>query len=192
MQVSGTVSELLGNQLGRDLSDVFDQTQWAEEEIAAAQQRWPGQADSLWHAFSVLAPSPVLNQIRPAEFVYRSHFRELLARVAGGRDTRPATDAELACACCYATLQIPPGTVATGLYARVWHRAFPGHGSAMTGIAENGHYEAIAGQQIDDLETTCRRTLTVTTRTLGDPECGGSHHGVPAPGCRYRARAAAA
>src|SRR5437016_3464821 len=79
------------------LAGLFDRMDWAEDEISKAQQRHPECADVLYHAFRLLTPSPIPQQASPAEFVYRSHCRELLERVASGQDTRPATDAEIAC-----------------------------------------------------------------------------------------------
>jgi hypothetical protein len=183
---------LLGDPLSDTLSDAFDQTDWAEDEIEQARKLHPECADALYHAFKLLAPTAILQQARPAEFVYRSHYRELLERVASGQDTRPATDAEIACACCETSLAVPLNTAATGLYIRIWQRAFPGHRSTFKDLDDAGHYEAIAGSAIDDLETETRRKLTVRDRTLDGEKCTGLHHGEPAPGCRFYSHAEAA
>lgn len=175
------------------LASLFDRMDWAEDEISKAQDRHPECADALYHAFRLLTPSPILQQASPAEFVYRSHCRELLERVASGQDTRPATDAEIACMCCEASLVAPLTTAAVGLYMRMWNRAFPGNGNPFREKVDNaGHYEAIAGSRIDDMEAETRRKLTDRGRTLKDEECPGRHHGEPAPGCRYHNQAKAA
>jgi hypothetical protein len=175
------------------LAGLSDRMNWAEDEISQAQERHPACADALYHAFRLLAPSPILQQAGPAEFVYRSHYRELLERVAAGQDTRPATDAEIACLCCEASLVAPLSTAAAGLYLRVWNRAFPGHRNPFKEAADDaGHYEAIAGSRIDAIEAESRRKLTDRGRTLKDEECSGRHHGEPAPHCRYYSHAKAA
>jgi hypothetical protein len=167
------------------LSGLFDWMDWAEDEIEKAQERYPECADVLYHAFRLLAPSPILLLASPAGFVYRSHCRELLVRVASGQDTRPATDAEIVCACCEASLVTPLNIAAAGLYIRMWTRAFPGHRNPFGKVDGAGHYEAIAGSRIDDFEAEMRRKLTDRRRTLKDEDCFGRHHGEPAPCCRY-------
>lgn len=183
---------LLGDPLSDILSSVFDQTDWAEDEIEQARKMHPECADALYHAFRLMAPTAVLQQARPAEFVYRSHYRELLERVASNQDTRPATDAEIVCACCETSLVVPLNTAATGLYIRVWQRAFPGQRNPFVNLDDAGHYEAIAGSAIDDLETDTRRKLTSRDRTLKREHCHGWHHGDPAPICRYHGHVEAA
>jgi hypothetical protein len=162
--------------------------EWAEDEIAQAQQRHPDSADTLHHAFALLTASPVLQREHLAEFVYRSHYRELLERVAASQDTRPATAAEIACACSHASMTAPLNTAATGLYMRMWNRAFPGQRNPFKTLDDAGHYEAIGGTRIDDFEAEARRKLTIKDRTLKEPDCNGLHHGQPAPDCRYSIR----
>ena len=41
------------------LADVFASIEWAEDEIAAAQRRWPARADALFHSFSLTALSVI-------------------------------------------------------------------------------------------------------------------------------------
>ena len=43
-------------QIGSGLQSLFAAMDWADEEIAAASRRHPGQADLLYHAFGVLTP----------------------------------------------------------------------------------------------------------------------------------------
>ncbi len=50
----------------------------------------------MYHGFKLLTPS---HELMGTEFVYRSHCRQILDRLAAGQDTRPGTDAEIACAC---------------------------------------------------------------------------------------------
>lgn len=143
---------ILGDHLSDTLSGAFAQMDWAEDEIEKAQKLHPECSDALYHAFRLLSPSDILQQASAAEFVYRSHYRELLGRVACGQDTRPGTDAEMACACAETSLIVPLNTAAAGLYIRVWQRAFPGHRNPFKDLDDAGHYEAIAGSAIDDLD----------------------------------------
>lgn len=180
-----SVRPVLGDSLSDLLSSTFDLMDWAEDEIEKSQRRHPEHADALYHSFRLLAPSAILQKARPAEFVYRSHCRELLERVAKGEDTRPATNAEIVCMCAEASQITPLNTAATGLYMRMWNRAFPGMRNAFREIDDSGHYEAIAGSGIDACEEETRRKLTVKDRTLAGEDCPGRHHGKPAPGCLY-------
>jgi hypothetical protein len=98
------------------LGPIFEQMEWAEDEIAQAQRRHPARADLLRTTFRLLVP---IQDLMRTEFVYRSHCRELLERVVRGDDTRPGTSAELAIACCHSSLMAPLNTVGSGLYLRI-------------------------------------------------------------------------
>lgn len=165
-----------------ELSALLDQTvtgikalmapiEWAEEEIERASRRHPAQADALFHAFPLLIPT---SHLMSTMFVFRSHAREILARVVAGEDTRPGTAAEVCCLCCDSSLVAPLTSAAVGLYARMWAKAFPQQPQMTTAIE---HYEALHGSAIDDLEATTRRQLSVPTRTFKSVECQGLHHG---------------
>jgi hypothetical protein len=55
-----------------DIAPIFAAMDWAEEEIAAASRRHPGQADAMYHAFKV----PLPREVGPGmgtDFVYRGH-----------------------------------------------------------------------------------------------------------------------
>ena len=175
---------VLGAGVSGMLAGLFEQMEWAEDEITKAQRRHPARADLIYHSFSLLTPK---HELMGTEFVYRSHCAELLNRVAAGTDTRPGTAAEVACACCDASQVAPLTSTAAGLYARMWQQAFPGHGDQWTDSGE--HYEALHGSQIDDLERWSRRKLAHDDRTL-DFDCGGMHHGETV-NCRAAAQMAA-
>ena len=59
------------------LADVFASIEWAEDEIAAAQRRWPARSDALFHSFSLIRP--------PVELLERLGFA-VTARDAEGAD----------------------------------------------------------------------------------------------------------
>lgn len=137
-------------ELHNELADIFAAIDWAEDEIAKARKRHPGRPE-LWATFELLLPT---HDLMRTEFVYRAHCRELLERVAARKDTRPATDAELALACAGASQLAPLTEAATGLYFRVWSRAFPSR--AVVDEHTRSHYEALHGERIDTLERTTR------------------------------------
>jgi|GEM_PF-2392648 len=156
------------------LAPVFAQIDWAEDEIDRAQRRHPGSRNAIYHAFLLLLSTHDRMQ---QEFVYRSHCRELLDRVATHRCTRPGTAAEVAIALAVASQAAPLSTTEFGLYSRMWTVAGFPHLDAISETAV--HYEAIASTHINELEQRARAKLAVPTRVLGKVECDGRHHGEP-------------
>jgi hypothetical protein len=173
------LNDLIGSGLTGALAGLFEQMEWAEEEIEKARKRHPRHADTIYHSFKLLTPT---NALMGTEFVYRSHCAELLDRVAAGQDTRPGTAAEVCCMASDSSLVAPLTDTAAGLYARMWLQAFPGHREVWGDQAP--HYEALRGSLIDDLEGESRRKLSVADRKRGDTECQGMHHGDPVS-CQY-------
>jgi hypothetical protein len=161
-----TVQEIVQETLSQ-LGPVFQQMEWAEEEIELAQRLHPAQADLLWTTFRLLVPTHHLMQ---TEFVYRSHCRELLERVAGGQDTRPGTSAEVAIACSQTSLVAPLTTSGTGLYLRAWAKAFPDRPITDDAGERLAHHEALKGDVIDEHEARARRTLSQPWRRLDGAE----------------------
>lgn len=160
------------------IGTTLEQIEWAESEIAAAITRHPAQGDLLHHGFGLLVPT---HRLMATEFVSRSHYRELLDRLATGKDTRPGTAAEICCALSEASLAAPLNSTAAGLYFRTWETAFPD----MPPITDRTqHHEALDGSSIDALEATTRRTLGREDRIVGDISCTGMHHGT-AVSCTY-------
>jgi hypothetical protein len=177
MTIANELVEIIRD-LEDELSDVFEQMEWAEEEIEAAMRRHPDSKDLLFHSFKLLSAT---HSVMASEFVFRAHCRELLERVANGEDTRLATAAEVCCACHDASQLAPLTTSAMGLYVRMWAIAFPDKGV----LGDNReHYEALKGANIDSLESESRRKLAVQDRLLDDIECTGQHHGKPVH-CKY-------
>jgi hypothetical protein len=150
-------------QASRQLGPIFAQMEWAEDEIERAQRRHPARAALLWTTFRLLVPTQDLMR---TEFVYRSHCRELLERAAAGEDTRPGTSAELAIACCNTSLIAPLTTSGSGLYLRVWVKAFPDHPVFDDGTERLDHYEALEGAAMDEHEAAMRRKFSQPWRTL--------------------------
>lgn len=154
----------------------------AEREIEGAMRRHPKHADALWHCFSLIQPTGEGEGVGVHEQLYRSHARELLERVAAGKDLRPATSAEVLAAMKEVTLRTPMNNAGMGLYWRMWKAC------GMPEIAEAGaeHYEALSASAIDEAEQQTRRKLSKPGR-VWDPaaiECMGLHHGDPVS-CRF-------
>ncbi|NKY86562.1 hypothetical protein [Nocardia veterana] len=163
-----------------DLEPVFEQIDWAEDEIARAQRRHPRHRNALYHSFALLMPT---HERMRQEFVFRSHCRELLDRVAAGLSPTPGTAAEVALAVMHASQKAPLNTAGFGLYVRMWIQAgFPDLESV---TCSHEHYEAIAKSRIDDLEAETRTRLSVADRVLRSVDCPGRHHGQPADDCEY-------
>ena len=160
-----------GSGLGKMLAGLFEQMEWAEDEIKKHQRRHPKHANRIYHSFKLMTPT---HELMGQEFVYRSHVRELLARVVNGQDTRPGTAAEICITCCESSQVAPLTDTAAGLYGRMWKAAgFPGdqfdHRQEL--------HEALSGSLIDDAEREMRHKLRNDERVI-DAECGGMHHGV--------------
>jgi hypothetical protein len=152
----------------------------AEEEIAQAQNRHPLAADRIWHAFPLLVPT---RRLMSTEWVYRSHCRELLCRVASGADTREATAAEVAILCSELSQVVALNTAATALYMRTWAQAFPDQPAFDATVRT--HYDYVAGDNTDGLGADVRRSLRNPQRMLTGTTCAGTHHGQPRPTCPY-------
>lgn len=157
-----TLDELV-EQTCSELGSIFEQMEWAEDEIEHAQRRHPAKTALLWTTFRLLVPT---HDIMRTEFVYRSHCRELLERAAAGEDTRPGTYAEMAIACCETSLLAPLSTAGAGFYMRVWARAFPDQ-PLIDADEQLGHYEALERRAMDDHEAVLRRKLGRPQRRLG-------------------------
>lgn len=166
-----TFTELLDN-LSDPLNRLFDQMEWADEEISKAIQRHPHAADTLHHSFALLRP-PRDPRMHTA-FVYRSHCRELLDRVAHGEDTRAGTAVEIVIAMCEVGKVTPLNATGYGLVFRMWATAFPHRPE----IDVNRQYrEKLHGSDIDGAEAFARAVMAVPDRALGEIECLGRHHG---------------
>ncbi|SFQ74560.1 hypothetical protein SAMN05421810_11812 [Amycolatopsis arida] len=153
------------------LKGVFQQIDWAEDEIRRAMRRHPSERDLLYHSFPLLVAT---HKLMATEFVYRSHCRELLERLVNDADTRPDTAAEVCCLCRDVSLRAPLRSPAAGLYFRMWAAAFPGK---PLDDDSRQHHEALEGSTIDDLEAIARRKLAVKNRKLGEITCDGRHDG---------------
>jgi hypothetical protein len=171
-ELAAKMDELLGgDSIIGQLEGLFTQMEWAEDEIEKARKRHPGQADTIYHSFKLLTPT---HELMGTEFVYRSHCRELLNRVAAGHDTRPGTAAEVCLMCCDTSALAPLNSAGAGLYGRMWTAAgFPGDQFS----ARQLHHEALDASLIDGAEGEARRKLAVADRKTGDVDCGGMHHG---------------
>jgi hypothetical protein len=170
-KLTAKLDPFLPGGLGGILAGLFEQMEWAEDEIERAQKRHPRHADRIYHSFKLMTPT---HELMGTEFVYRSHVREQLARVIAGQDTRPGTAAEVCIACCESSQVAPLTDTACGLYGRMWKAAgFPG--DQWDGRQE--HHEALSASLIDDAEREMRRKLAQAGRKFAVDDCQGRHHG---------------
>lgn len=160
--------------------DVIYLTTVAEEEIRAAQKRHPDRRDQAYHSFGLLVPT---HDRMATEFVYRSHARELLERVAASEDTRLGTAAEACCTLADVARATPFRSSAAGLYMRMWRLA--GFPTIEEFDRAGQHHEALESEVIDDHESQLRRRLA-QPRSFNEAKiaCRGRHHGQPVD-CAY-------
>lgn len=165
------------------IDDALQRMDWADDEIDQAISRHPAEADTLFHSFGLLQATDLRRM--GTEFVYRSHCREILERVARGEDTRPGTAVEVICMLGEVSQVIKPPPSGMGLYYRMWAQAFPGRPNP--GGDNLSHYEALCGSAIDDLEATTRSKLAVPNRQLDTATitCDGRHHTTGVVQCKY-------
>lgn len=158
---SAGLSSALSSLLGVDVAGIFDQMDWAEQEIQAAMRRHPQHADAINDSFGLLLPNSGLERMS-SERVYRAHCREILDRVAAGEDTRLGTAAEVCCVLLKTSLRTPIRSEAMGLYLRMWFAAaFPD----VADLAEaSQHHEALESGRIDEAEQEARMKLAVPDR----------------------------
>jgi hypothetical protein len=76
-RTSGTDLAALVGELQAEVGSLLAPVDWAEDEIAAAGRRHPGQADLLFHTFRLLKPRDIGSGMG-TEFVYRGFAKELL------------------------------------------------------------------------------------------------------------------
>ncbi len=177
---------IAGPDIMNTLTTTFAQMEWAEDEISQAQLRHPDIADVLYHSFSLMTAT---HERMSTEFIYRTHARELLERIAAGTSTKPGTSVEVVLALMRVSMTTPLNTPAFGLYLRMWRRAgLPELGGPVEDVDE--HYEAIAATRIDEFESLVRRKLAVDDRVLSRITCEGLHHGKRVD-CRLAAARAA-
>jgi hypothetical protein len=140
------------------------QLAWAEEEIAAAQDRHGEEGHGpIWSAFRLLMPT---HDRMSLEAVYRAHCRELLDRVAAGADTRPPTAAEMIPALAAASQVAPLNPGAATLYFRLDAKVFPRLFDEQ-GVIDVAAYEKVHGREADDYEAWLREKLAQPWRTPG-------------------------
>ncbi|WP_205327051.1 hypothetical protein [Glycomyces sp. YM15] len=165
----------LAELLGIDLEAVFTEirrVEAIEDAIGSESERHPEAADLLFHARPLLEPTH--EAMRNVD-LHLGHARELLARVAVGADTRPATAAEVCIGLSRISQLTPMQSSVNGLYFRMWlQTGMPD----VAGIATaSEHHEALESSLVDEHEALTRRKLAVSSRVMGNVECDGFHYG---------------
>lgn len=151
------ITDLLPPAMADTITTAFTVMDWAQDEIEAARARHGEYVKGpLWHAFmAVKVTEPHMFE----EIIYRVHAREILDRIATGKDVRPGTDAEMIAALRLASLTAPLSSAAATLYFRIAARSFPGlwaHAGNHTDLAA---YESVHGGAADDHESWLRNKL---------------------------------
>ncbi|MEU7480484.1 hypothetical protein AB0A63_31215 [Lentzea sp. NPDC042327] len=175
-----TVDTLTKSTLAR-LGRLVDGFEWVEQEIEQAGERYPQEADRLWHlGLPLFTPT---HECMDYDLVYRSHCRELIDRALAGEDTRPGTAVEVACSMRDVSAAMPLKSSGAALYMRVWRLAGLPYIPELA--AAGYHYEELNGDSVAADERAAREFLAASDRTPPvDIACDGRHLGVPAP-CRY-------
>jgi len=171
------IRELAPLPLGVLLTETFHRMVLAEDEITAAKKRYPDKADAIHGAFRYLRPSELLRG--KADDVFRAHCRELLARVAGEKDLRPGTAAELVALFSEMSQATLLDRTATLLYSKLFQEVFPGKSDAILKAAGPMEPDHTDRRMMWELEVTLRRKLA-TDRGAEDSET------QPAKPCRSR------
>lgn len=151
--------------LGDLLGPVFEQMDWADDEIEKAKVRH-GETKGdglLWGAFGLLRRS---NVDMYDEIIYRAHAREILERMAAGHDLRPGTDAEMITVLRGASLKAPFTSSAACLYFRIAARSFPEIFAAIRDDIDLPAYEVLHGAAADNHQSILRAKLTTDRELL--------------------------
>jgi hypothetical protein len=156
----------------RQLSQLLDFAEVAEQEIERAKQATPEHAHEIDRVFALLAPGALIDY--GAE-LYRAHVRELIERVVDGLPLDLGTDAEICAALCFASLKAPLGVQPVALYERTFARCFPEQRGHVLG--ERLTAEPWRGAS-DELAAELRRRLRNPTRTLPSPSGGRARAGT--------------
>jgi hypothetical protein len=129
-----------------DLGAIFEHMRWAEEEIAAAQERHPDAKEKLFETFLLVQGT---HDLMGTEFVYRAHARELLERVYADEDTTVPTNSEIIIGLAETSAKFPLGSDAVTLYARLFIETYPDKLDMLGGDQEA--YERVHGDGADRL-----------------------------------------
>ncbi|OIV36989.1 hypothetical protein BIV57_13455 [Mangrovactinospora gilvigrisea] len=129
----------------------------AEQEIETACAHAPDEttAKRLWKSFTLLRPIAGLEQ----PLLYRVHCREILARLATGCATHPATDAEIMSVVVAVSKQVPLRASAMCLLFRLAERSAPEIAAICSQAMDLAAYESVHGSEADALEEDARRRL---------------------------------
>ena len=164
--------------LGIDINafdTAFNAMEIAEDEIDRAMRLYPESKKAIWNAFKMLQMPAIFRG--KSDELYRAYCRELLARVAEGKDVRPATDAELVVNIAEASLGAPPTRTAGYLYMTLFHKIFGSQVYDDLGLDDGAKYMIVPQSAVNELYDVLRKKGTVDERAL-KPE--GEWRDVPA------------
>ena len=107
----------------RVVANAFKHMKIAEGEIAAAKHRYPNMVEQLHNSFKLLCPPETFAKYTGE--LYRAHAKELLQRIARGKDLSLATRAELCIALSEASLLTPFRNDLYCFYSQCFRVVFP-------------------------------------------------------------------
>lgn len=154
------LNAILSPQEAGAITQTFRRMEIAEREIARAKEEFPLLATQIHESFRALCPTEPLRRL--SDKVYRHHCRELLERVASGRDLRPGTDAELVAVISEASLAAPPDRATTYLYWQLFERVFPGEAGVIREDLGPVHADDYDRVRAKELEQSLRRKLAAS------------------------------
>jgi hypothetical protein len=140
-----------------EMMAIIAKMDWAESEIAKAQDRHNENGRGpIWRSFRTIRQN---DPFMMNEKIYRAHCREILDRVAAGKDVRPGTDAEMIGVLHQASLRAPMPPGMDCLYFRIMARTFPDLFAKVMSAIDLASYEKIHGSTADDHERHLREKL---------------------------------
>ena len=156
----------------RAVFDSLDNTEVAEEEIAAGMNRYPHRAEEIDRVFGALCSTSVLRSIGHA--VYLQHIRELINRVGeGDQNLTVATDAEVIAGIYGITLITPTKRFVGQAYWHLFQKVLPSKVSLIRADMEmmfsmpTTDYEK---EQVFDFIAGIRKKLIVPDRKASTDE----------------------
>lgn len=160
MKIEKAITEVIGGPLAATIASTFALMEVAEQEIQKAKDNAPTDQETIHNAFAYLYPSPALRGKN--EELYRKHAQEMIERVRTGKDTRPATDAEILCGLSEWTLENSPGQDASALYLTLATELIPA--ALVKDPVPDHELEGSYPGAVTELKNKLRRRLTQAGR----------------------------
>jgi hypothetical protein len=150
-----TIESMLGEDFMGAVNGLFKLMEYAEDEIAKAQEQHAEHADLIWHTFCILGPgSYPFDKRLPA--LYRSHCRELIARATQGEDMAAPTIAELLIGVMHFFTFAAPGHAGACVATYLYKHAMIDNEKAMAALEQYDPKEPWEGFNVEQVSTLRR------------------------------------